>query len=132
MSYFLKLNSADSSVNRLMIDQDLIESVFEFDGDIDQSNVERLVVAMEKDVTEWGDKARKVLMKNTTKLAESLVAEFENLYDTFIDDMKEEGDDIKKYTVIKCTSGNFYTVTESLDDIQFLMEENNYREKIGL
>jgi H2-forming N5,N10-methylenetetrahydromethanopterin dehydrogenase-like enzyme len=132
MSYFLMLNSADSSVKRVMVDQDLIESVFEFDGDVEQSNVEQLVEAMEKTVISWGNKAIKVLMKSTTKISIDLVAEFENIYDDFIDDMKENGDDIKKYTVVKCTSGNYYTVTETLDDIQHLMEENNYKERIGI
>ena len=132
MSYFLKLNSTDSSVKRVILDQELIESVFEFDGDIDQSNVERLIEAMEKEIIVWGDKARKVLMKSRTKLAEDLVSEFEDLYDDFMDGMKEESDAIKKYTVVKCTTGNYYTITETLDEIQHLMEENNYKERIGI
>jgi len=132
MSNFLKLNSADSSVKRVIIDQDHLESVFEFDGDIDQSKIEHLIDAMEKDIIKWGIKVNKVIAKSKSKIAQDLVDEFEQLYDQFVEDMQEEEEDIKKYTVLKCLSGNYYTVIETLDEIEIKMEENNYKEKFGL
>lgn len=132
MSNFLKLNSADSSVKRVIIDQDHLESVFEFDGDIDQSKIEHLIDAMEKDIIKWGIKVNKVIAKSKSKIAQDLVDEFEQLYDQFVEDMQEEEEDIKKYTVLKCLSGNSYTVIETLDEIEIKMEENNYKEKFGL
>ena len=132
MSNFLKLNSAYSSVKRVIIDQDHLESVFEFDGDIDQSKIEHLIDAMEKDIIKWGIKVNKVIAKSKSKIAQDLVDEFEQLYDQFVEDMQEEEEDIKKYTVLKCLSGNSYTVIETLDEIEIKMEENNYKEKFGL
>lgn len=130
MSSFITLHSADSTVKRVMVEQDHIESIFEYDGNNKNKKTEELIVEIENDILVWGSKAVAFLSRSRSKEAQELVEEFDNIYDIFINSVNKSTTE-KEYTVVKCFSGNYYTVKESLDDVNQLIEENNYHDKLG-
>jgi len=128
----LKLHSADSSVGHVRIDHNNIESYFNFSQDASESQVEMLIEALERKIVDWGNKSVKLLKKSKTPQAIALVEEYEELYDEFSDDMQAEECEVQAYCVVKMNSGNFYTVSETVEEIDELLRDIEYNEKYGI
>lgn len=128
----LKLHSADSSVGRVRLYQDNIEAYFEFDSTKDKSDFEKLFEALQADIIKWGKDAQKFLKKSKSEQAAFLLDQYDEIYEDFILNIQDENETLKEYRIIKMASGAFYTVHESIEEIDSMIEENDYKEKFGL
>lgn len=127
----LKLHSADRSVGVVRLDKNNIESYFDFSGLSDEGSIEILIDAFEKDIIHWGTNAVKVLNRSKSEAACSLVEEFDKLYKNFLLKIKDDEEELKEYRVIKMTTGNFYTVKETIEELDRQIEDEEYNERYG-
>jgi uncharacterized linocin/CFP29 family protein len=132
MEKALRLHSADSGVDRIRIYPDNMESYFEYDSHKEELNLQ--AIFEDSEIFEWSSKAVEILKKSKTKMAMELVEEFDEIFGNLVDDIEEiqQKKKLKKYRVIKMHGGTFYTVQDTLDEIDSMIEEYNYNEKYGI
>jgi hypothetical protein len=131
MSGPLKLHSADSGVGRVRLYPDDIEAYFEYDSSKGKSEFEKLFEALQADIIKWGKEAQNILKKSKSEKAAELLSEYDEIYEDFIAELSDEDNGLKEYRIIKMTTGTFYTVSETIEEIDTLIEENEYNEKYG-
>lgn len=132
MTRLLKLTSADSGVGRVRLYPDNIEAYFEFDTEKSQSKLEKLFEALESNIVKWGDEACAILKKSKTEKAARLLEEYDEIFDEFTEEIHSQQDDLKKYRIIKMYTGTFYTVQETIEEIDDMIEDHEYKEKYGI
>lgn len=131
MTSFLKVNSVDARIKKVLIDTARIESIFEYDRN---SNPIKNSI---EDITEplylWGTKVVEHFLAKKDKTTFSLVEEFLNIKEEIIEKLEEEDKrPTTNHTVIKMGNGNFYTCSETLTEIEEQMEEMEYNKRLGL
>lgn len=133
MSNPIKLHSADGGGGKVRLYPDNIEAYFEFDSDKGESNLEKLMEALQADIIKWGKEAHKFLKKSKSQQAAKLIEEYEEIYEDFIDELDDDAEEngIKQYCIIKMATGTFYTVSETIEEIDELIEENEFKERYG-
>lgn len=131
MAQPLKLTSADSGVGRIRLYPENIEAYFEFDHEKSQTKLEKLFEALESNIVKWGDEACSILKKSKTEKAAKLIEEYEGYFDEFTNEIENHHEELQKYRIIKMYTGTFYTVQETIEDIDNLIEEVEYKEKYG-
>ncbi len=127
----INLHSADGGISRVRLYPENIEAYFEYDSSKDQSEFEKLYEALQDDLIKWGKEVHKFLSKSKSAQALKLIEDYKEIYENFIDDVGEEESSIESYRIIKMHSGTFYTVTESIEKIDDLIEENEKYERYG-
>ena len=132
MSDFIKINSADRSIGKAIIELNHLESVFEYDEKNNVSSVDEILENIDKSIIDWGHKARRILLKSKTKEAQDLINEYEELYEEFISDLKDLKSGPQKFTILKCFSGNFYRAQDTLEEIEELILEAKQNNRMGI
>lgn len=132
MSDFIKIESADYYIKNVLVELNHLESVFEYEKQAKDSSIDTIIDSMDKSILDWGHKARRLLLKSKTKEAQELVGEYESLFEDFITDLKAQEDELQKYTVLKCFSGNFYTAKNTLEEIEDLISEAKHNSRMGI
>jgi hypothetical protein len=130
----LKLHSSDSGIGEIRVYPENIESYFDYDSQKDESSLEDIFEDLGSEIITWGDEVLKILKKSKSVQAINLVKEYEEIYIDYISKIENQmtSNTHKKYRVIKMHSGIFYTVKETLAEIDTMMEELNYNEKYGI
>jgi hypothetical protein len=123
----LKLNSAEKGVKQVRIPLESIADYYSFDEKEDY----RVLSEQEMVFVSWASHAFRVLKKSKMEDAKKLAEDFEEIFEGFMSEVKQNknGD---SYTVINTVTGSRFCIKESLEEIDDMIEGIIENDRLGI